>query len=222
MLKGAKFCFHCGLESAENNKLPTLNVFDESRYFCCMGCYSVCQMIVESGLDEYYRYRLLEKSKPANVPDFLKKYQIYDQENIQKSFVVQQDDCKEAYLLLENIRCPACVWLNEKHLRLQPGVVEVYIDAASNRARVKWQPKITNLSKILASIANIGYLAHPYNAEHSRKLDKLKQRRNMDKLLFAAVIGMMLMQFSIATYLLDTQNHHGELLDWVKWGAGVR
>ncbi|SFV88025.1 Lead, cadmium, zinc and mercury transporting ATPase; Copper-translocating P-type ATPase [hydrothermal vent metagenome] len=214
----AHSCFHCGLESAENSTLPTLIVFDEKRCFCCMGCYSVCQMIVESELDEYYRYRLLDKSKPADVPDFLTKYQIYDQESIQKSFVVDEGDCKEAYLLLENIRCPACVWLNEKHLRSQPGVLEVYIDATSNRARVKWQPKIISLSQILQSIADIGYLAHPYDAKHSRQLTQLKQRRNIEKLLFAGVIGMMLMQFSVATYLTDTVNQQGELLDWVKWG----
>ena len=183
-----------------------------------MGCYSVCQMIVESGSDEYYRYRLLDKSKPADVPGFLKKYQIYDQENIQKSFITQGKDWKEAYLLLENIRCPACIWLNEKHLRSQPGVLEVYIDATTNKARIKWQPKVINLSQILQSIANIGYLAHPYDAKHSRKLAHENKRRNMEKLLFAGVIGMMLMQFSIATYLVQAFNAQGELLDWVKWG----
>ncbi|MDC9714988.1 MAG: heavy metal translocating P-type ATPase metal-binding domain-containing protein, partial [Gammaproteobacteria bacterium] len=218
MVDDTKSCFHCGLESDKNSNLPTLRVFDETRYFCCMGCYSVCQMIVESGLDEYYRYRLLDKSKPADVPDFLAQYQIYDQENIQKSFVIKGDDWKEAYLLLENIRCPACVWLNEKHLRSQKGVLEVYIDATTNRARVKWQPKIISLSQILQSIADIGYLAHPYDAKHSRQLTQLKQRRNMEKLLFAGVIGMMLMQFSLSTYLVDTLNDQGELLDWVKWG----
>lgn len=222
MANDTKSCFHCGLESNKNSSLPTLHVFDGVRHFCCMGCYSVCQMIVESGSEEYYRYRILDKAQPAKVPDFLSKYQIYDQDNIQKSFVVSNGDWKEAYLLLENIRCPACVWLNEKHLRSQKGVLEVYIDATTNRARIKWQPSVISLSKILQSIADIGYLAHPYDAKHSRQLTQLKQRRNIEKLLFSGVIGMMLMQFSVATYLVDTLNNQGELLDWVKfgrWGA---
>ncbi|MBW5289160.1 MAG: Lead, cadmium, zinc and mercury transporting ATPase [Candidatus Ruthia sp. Apha_13_S6] len=175
-------------------------------------------MVVESGLEEYYRYRILSQSKPVDIPDFLMRYQIYDQESIQKSFVISDDDWKEAYLLLENIRCPACVWLNEKHLRSQIGILEVYIDATTNKARVKWQPKLISLSQILQSIADIGYLAHPYDAKHSRQLERIKKRRNMEKLLFAGVIGMMLMQFSIATYLVDVLDGYGELLDWVKWG----
>ncbi len=216
-------CFHCGL-ATDKHSFPTLKALGKARYFCCMGCYSVCQIIVESGLDDYYNYRTLTDANPAELPDFLEKYQLYDKAHIQKSFVVQQGDWKEAYLLLENIRCPACVWLNEKNLRSLDGVLEVYIDAVSNRARVKWLTKRTKLSTILKSIADTGYLAHPYDAKHSRKLDKIKARRNIEKLLFALIIGMLLMQFSIASYLLDTLNDSGEMLDWVilgRWGASL-
>lgn len=208
----ATSCFHCGLKLNQNSDFPTLRVFEKTRYFCCMGCYSVCEMVVESGLEGYYRYRILSQSKPVDIPDSLMQYQIYDQERIQNSFVISDGDWKEAYLLLENIRCPVCVWLNEKHLRSQ------YIDATTNRACVKWQSKLISLSQILQSIADIGYLAHPYDTKHSRQLECIKKRRNMEKLLFAVVIGMMLMQFSIATYLVDVLDGYGELLDWVKWG----
>ena len=48
-----------------------------------------------------------------------------DRPEIQKEFVSQQQNVNEASLLLDNIRCAACLWLNEKHLRSLPGVIDV-------------------------------------------------------------------------------------------------
>lgn len=204
-------CFHCGLPVPPEQKL-TLTVFDKERHFCCHGCYTVCNTIVEQGLDDYYRHRdtKAQKAERDQIPDILKNLQLYDNEEVQRSFVQSHADRKSGHtvraasLILEDIRCAACLWLNEQHLRGLDGVLDVDLDYASQRARVEWDPERIKLSEILESIAAIGYIAYPYDASHRQQLLKDQKRRDVNRLIFAGFIGMMVMQFAVATYLFPT------------------
>ncbi|MEJ2308212.1 MAG: heavy metal translocating P-type ATPase, partial [Gammaproteobacteria bacterium] len=200
-------CFHCGLPVPDIEEIPTLEVHGRERHFCCHGCEAVCKAIVDAGLEDYYRHR----SDPAVtagvdiIPDFLKQVGLYDRPEIQKDFVTGEDDWREANLLLENIRCPACLWLNEKHLRSLDGVIDVHIDDITQRARVRWLPEKIRLSEILTAITSIGYVAHPYDASRSQALQKERRRRSTERLIFAGLIGMLVMNFSIATYVMTPE-----------------
>lgn len=199
---------------------PSLEILGEARRFCCPGCLAVCRTIVDAGLDDYYRYREGESATAtdAAVPEFLQKLEIYDRDDIQSGFVRSSGGWKEASLLLEDIRCPACLWLNERHLRTQPGILDVHIDGATQRMRVRWDPQQTRLSRILEAIAAIGYIAHPYDATRSEHLHKARQRRSVERLLFAGILGMMVMQISIATYIMGAPEEAGVLPLWVVIG----
>jgi len=218
---GAEACFHCGLPVPEGSDTPTCKVLGSDRHFCCAGCHAVADAIVSSGLEDYYRFRT-EKSATANtadiVPDFLERLQIYDRPEVQKGFVRSLVNGQEASLLLEEIRCPACLWLNERHVRQQPGVIDVTTDAATQRMRVRWDSSQIQLSDILKSIADIGYIAHPYDASHSEQLNELRKRRSIERLIFAGILGMMVMNFSIATYVMGEFDANGELPLWITIG----
>ena len=213
-------CFHCGLPVDESQAAPVLKVDGKQRTFCCFGCQAVCKAIIDAGLDDYYRHRS-EKAVTANqpvIPDFLERVSLYDRPEIQKGFVTRQANGCEAFLLLENIRCPACLWLNEKNLRSLPGVIDVHIDDISQRARVRWDPDVIQLSQILTAITDIGYIAHPYDASRNAHLQKLRQRRSTEKLIFAGAIGMLVMNFSLATYFMDVPDSDGVLPLWISIG----
>jgi len=137
---------------------------------------------------------------------------------VQKSFVRDRADTREASLLLENIRCAACLWLNERVLRGLDGVLDVDIDYASHHARVRWDPARIKLSEILESILNIGYVAHPYDPTRREELNALQHRRSTERLIFAGVIGMVVMNFAIAGYVMGLGDETGELALWVKIG----
>ena len=83
-------CFHCGLSIPEDTRLPEVEVLGEPRHFCCSGCYAVCEAIVDSGLEDYYRFRT-DKARSGNtadiVPGFLERLEIYDRPEVQKGFV---------------------------------------------------------------------------------------------------------------------------------------
>ena len=213
-------CFHCGLPVPDCPAPPALEMLGEERRFCCPGCQAVCQAIVAAGLGDYYRYR----SEPAAsggrqaVPEFLRQLDLYDRPEIQKDFVRAGRDGCEASLLLEDIRCPACLWLNEKHLRGLDGVIDVSIDDTTQRARVRWDPARIQLSQILKAITDIGYLAHPYDATRSGQLLQARRRRSAERLIFAGAAGMLVMNFSLATYFMGAPDAAGTLPLWVRIG----
>ncbi len=41
-------------------------------------------------------------------------------------------------LVIEGIHCSACVWLNEKVLAEQEGIVEATINFTNNKAKIVW------------------------------------------------------------------------------------
>ncbi len=213
-------CFHCGLPLPASVPIPQLEVLGEPRAFCCHGCHAVCKAICDAGLDDYYRHRT-DPAVSANrefVPDFLKQVELFDRPEIQQDFVVHVGDSREAALLLDNIRCPACLWLNERHLRSLPGVLDVHIDDTTQRARVRWDPQTIRLSEILRAITDIGYIAHPYDATRSEQLNRLRRRRSTERLIFAGAIGMLVMNFSLATYVMDETDAAGALPLWITLG----
>ena len=187
------------------------------RNFCCLGCQAVTKTVVESGNEDYYRYRELAEgeAEPAVLPDFLEQLVIYDRPQIQKSFVRQQKDgMKEAFLILEDIRCAACVWLNEQHLRQIEGVLDVKMDYTSHQARVSWDPKQVQLSNILLVIASIGYKAHPFDPTQREKLNKEQKQKSINRLLFSALLGMTVMGRAIAGYWMGGVDAQGHLELW--------
>jgi Cu2+-exporting ATPase len=213
-------CFHCGLPVPKNLPVASLEVLGEPREFCCHGCHAVCKAIIDAGLDDYYRHRT-DPAVSANrefVPDFLKQVELFDRADIQKDFVTQVGEARQAALLLDNIRCPACLWLNERHLRSLPGVIDVHIDDTTQRARVRWDPQIIRLSEILRAITDIGYIAHPYDAARSEQLNRLRRQRSTERLIFAGAVGMLVMNFSLASYVMVETEPGAALPLWVTLG----
>ena len=213
-------CFHCGLPVPAGPHPPVLEVEGTEREFCCHGCLAVCKSIVDAGLADYYHHRngSAASADQAVIPEFLSRVSLYDRPEIQKGFVLQEQGWREAALLLENIRCPACLWLNEKHLRSLSGVIDVHIDDVTQRARVRWDPNRIQLSEILTAIADIGYIAHPYDASRGEYLRKLRRHRSTEKLIFAGAVGMLVMNFSLASYFMAELDTSGQLPLWITIG----
>ncbi len=60
---------------------------------CCKGCQAVALAIVAGGMKSYYQYRT-EKSATAKelIPDALRQAEVYDREEMQRSFVRQNGE----------------------------------------------------------------------------------------------------------------------------------
>ena len=199
------FCFHCGLPVANS-----LNIYveyqGENKPMCCYGCQAVAQAIIDSGMDDFYKYRTATPEKPEEiVPEFLQQLKAYDTNAIQKKFVNETDEKNilEVSLILEGITCAACVWLNEKHLNSLEGVISANINYSNHRARVRWDNSKIQLSDILESISRIGYLAHPYDPEQHQRILEKERKQQIKRLGLSGVLGMQIMIFAVAMYSGD-------------------
>lgn len=169
---------------------------------CCRGCQAVAQAIVTNGLDDYYRYRTqTTPTARERVPEVLRRTAVFDHPDVQQSFVRSTGSHeREAALILEGIVCAACVWLNEQHLRKLPGVLEVSVNYATHRARVRWDDSTIHLSRILQAVAEIGYIAHPYDPGQAQAIRERERRAHLRRLAVAGAFGMQVMILAVALY----------------------
>jgi len=212
-------CFHCNLPVVEKYP-PVLEVEALQRSFCCHGCKAVCKVIVDSGNADYYKHRegSARTFNNTELPELLDKLKLYDNEKIQREFIRtdKNKNWKEAWLILEEIRCAACMWLNERTLRNLEGILDVQMDYTGQQARVRWDPDKIKLSQILSAISNIGYHAHPFDPSQRESLNKEQKQRSVERIIFALIMGMAVMQSAIGGYFYGDVNAQGEFPLWIK------
>ena len=211
-------CYHCGLPVPEASPFHAV-ILAETRELCCHGCQAVAESIVENGLEDYYRYRTeMPKSVEELVPEELRKLDLYDHPEVQKSFVLETDEhLKQASLILEGITCAACIWLNERHLKQIKGVHEVSVNYASHRARISWDESQVRLSAILAEIRKLGYQAHPFNAQQQEERRQERRKGDIRRLAVAGISSGQVMMLAVALYAGDVQGMEFATRELLRW-----
>jgi Cu2+-exporting ATPase len=211
-------CFHCG-EALPGGARYEAVVRGTARPMCCAGCAAVAQAIVQAGCESYYDRRSEFAQPGRDAPaDPLARLRAYDREEIQRAFVsAPAPHEREAALILEGIRCPACIWLNETRLARLDGVLAVDINYASRRARVRWDERRTRLSDILAAVEAVGYRAYPYDPA-AMEQSRLRERRDALLRLAVAALGMMqVMMYAFPAYVAGVgglQPADAKLMQW--------
>ncbi len=212
-------CFHCGLPVPEGADYP-ITYRQHIEPACCRGCQAVAQTIIDSGQAAYYEHRTALPPTPQDALAELGRLGLYDLPEIQQSFVrAEPGNVCEAALILENIVCAACVWLNERHLSQLPGVISADINYATRRARVRWDSTRLKLSDILRAIQEIGYVAHPFDASKQEEIFR-KERNTAIKRLAIAGLGMMqVMMYAIPTYTADPSEMTPDIVALMRWAS---
>ncbi|MDD5240351.1 MAG: heavy metal translocating P-type ATPase [Sulfuricella sp.] len=215
-----KACYHCALPVPPGAHY-LVEIDREPREMCCRGCQAVAQTIVDNGLTDYYRHRT---SMPAAghevVPEEVQKLALYDHPGIQKSFVRQEGDhVREASLILEGITCAACIWLNERHLKQLPGILQVQVNYATHRARVSWDEQVIHLSKILEEIQLLGYNAHPFNAERQEGLRRQRRAKDLRRIAIAGLSAGQVMMLAVALYAGAAVGIEASTASLLRWAS---
>lgn len=211
-------CYHCGLPVPDDTEFQ-LTILREERDLCCHGCLAVAQAIVDNGLDDYYRYRTeLPKTADDLVPEELRKLDLYDHPEVQKSFVHDEGgSVRQASLILEGITCAACIWLNERHLRQLPGVRAASVNYASHRARISWDDSVIKLSTILAEIRKLGYHAHPFNVQQQEALRQQRRKLDFRRIAVAGLSAGQVMMLAVALYAGEAQGMELSTTQLLRW-----
>ena len=219
-------CYHCSSQILPEDLIEA-ELGGQPRSFCCPGCMAIAQTIHGEGLEVFYARRSQSGDKPAaylasnQIPEKLKPY---DDPSLQSRFTRPSvdGDGLETTLRLEKIRCAACVWLCEQHLRRNSGVQDVQINYVTQKVMVRYFPTKTSLARLLFEIERIGYEAWPF--EPSLSLDRAKvERRQLLMRLGVAMLGMMqVMMYAWPTYTgADITPEFELLMGWASWALTV-
>jgi len=175
-------------------------VLGEPREFCCAGCEAVARAIADGGFEKYYEARSNEGVRPEALPPAL----LYDDPRAQREFVAAPSEHRrEATLILDRIRCAACLWLNEQALRRVPGVLAADVNFATQRAQVAWDPRVTRLSSIVEAIRAVGYDAYPFDPRRGEALARGERRRALWRLFVAGFGAMQGMMYAWPAYVAE-------------------
>ena len=220
--KNTLVCYHCSSQILPG-ELIEAELGGETHPFCCPGCMAIAQTIHGEGLEVFYARRSQSGEKPAaylasdEIPEKLKPY---DDPSLRGRFTRPSggEGDLETTLRLEKIRCAACVWLCEQHLRRNAGVKDVQINYVTQKVMVRFSSDKTSLARLLFEIERIGYEAWPF--EPSQSLDRAKkERRHLLLRLGVAMLGMMqVMMYAWPTYVgADITPEFEILLGWTSW-----
>ena len=213
-------CFHCTLPVTEPGR-NRVKVNGEWRDVCCPGCEAVASAILGYGLEKYYRHRT-EPAATAEAYDSNEDLGIYDDPEVQRAFVhaAAAGECNAA-LMIEGVRCTACVWLNESVLGSLPGVLGVGINATTHRAQLRWDPRRIKLSEILAAVRRIGYRALPYDVREQEVAQRAERKQSLWR-LFVAGFGMMqVMMYALPVYLAEPGSMSWDIEQLMRWAGLV-
>lgn len=188
-------CFHChaplpeGFSTAVEEK-------GNAPQFCCSGCHAAYLLIRGAGLEDYYRRRqadfgLMSAGSPV-APQFSESYL--------ERFVERQGGAASIRILMEGIRCAACIWLIEGILGRMEGVLDSRTDYMTHVARVVFDPARVTPGMIFGRIASLGYAPRPHTLSAAREAARKERRDLLVRFGTAAFLAMQLMVCSVALY----------------------
>jgi len=212
-------CFHCGLPVPAGCDY-SVEIDGAAQAMCCPGCQAVAQAIVANDLTDFYRLRTEKGNRPEDlIPDALRELQVYDAEELQRSFVRLSDagDVREADLILEGITCAACVWLNEHHVQQLAGVLDFRVNYSTHRATLRWDNSELPLSAVLKAITDIGYYAHPFDPGRLQNLQKKEKSAALRRIAVAGLGMMQVMMVAVALYIGEAADMSVGMQQFLRW-----
>ena len=212
-------CFHCGLPVPPGTAFA-FEAAGQWRSFCCAGCEAVSRAITGRGLDDYYRLR--DAAAPRPAPEAPDEAALYDTAPVQERFVREaRDGCREATLLVEDLRCAACAWLIEQAVARSPGVACAEANFAARRIVIRWDPAVAKLSGAIGTIRALGYPAWPYEERRLAQVEA-RERRALMRRLWVAGLGMMqVMMYALPAWLAGDGEVAPDIEGLMRWAGLV-
>ncbi len=213
-------CFHCGQPVTAGQALSE-DIGGHRRIFCCGGCQTLARTLHSAGFAHLYgdEARFARPIDDAARRESEPVWAAYDTPELRGQFVRPLDGGRaEITLAPENIRCAACAWLIEQHLGGLPGVESAIANVATRRVVVRWRDAEQTVCGLLAALADIGYVAWPFEVSRSDQADR-RARRSLLMRMAVAMLGMMqVMMYAWPIYTHEATIDPGQL-QLMRWAS---
>lgn len=121
---------------------------------------------------------------------------------------------------LSGMYCAACSITIEEALRAVPGVDEVQVQSASQRARILLDPTRVKLSDLVQAVQAVGYRAWPDAAARAGHERLQERRRLLWRLSVAGFCMMQVMMITVPQYVAGPHEIPADiwrLMNWACW-----
>ena len=144
-------CYHCG------DQCPDREIHVQDKYFCCLGCKTVFEILDENGLCDYYE---LENNPGISLKnkDFEGKYDYLVNESIQRKLLdFSSEKRNKIRFTIPAIHCSSCIWLLENLDKLKEGVILSKVNFIRKQLALDYDPTVISLKEIVETLASLGY-----------------------------------------------------------------
>ncbi len=209
-------CWHCGEPLPPEP--PQALVGGVARPVCCAGCHAAAEWIEQLGLGDYYRLRAGPAERALDAEESRRSAAAWARPELARHAVRELDASqREAVLLVDGIRCAACVWLIERAVGGLPGVSSVQVNASARRARLVWDSTRCDLPRLLDAFGRAGYRALPLDAAALDDSRRREARGALKRLLVAGFGAMQAMMYASALYLGAFEGIDAASRDLFRW-----
>ena len=133
----------------------------------------------------------------------------------------QQSGAWESHVVVKGMHCATCALTIEEALRAVPGVAQAEVSAATQRARVVWQPGQVLPSQWLAAVRKAGYQALPAMDAMAREQRVREHRQALWRWLVAGFCMMQVMMYAWPAYIADPGDLTAEMEHLLRWASWV-
>jgi Cu2+-exporting ATPase len=175
--------------------------------FCCPGCREAFEVIRACGLDRYYALRdaaltpLVSAAEPGRSADPRRSFAEFDDPVFRGLHCAQRGDgLWTTDMMLEGVRCAACVWLVERLPRIVPGVAHARLDLRRSTVTLVWDDESIRLSRAAAALGRLGYTPRPARGVSARDAQRREDRRALARLAVAGACAGNVMLLALALY----------------------
>lgn len=167
-MKEVLLCDHCGDEILNRNVYTY-----KTKSFCCNGCMTVYQLLVDNQLGTFYQLEEKSGIRPKNVQEH--KYDFLEVEEIRTKLIDFEDENYiKITLFLPEIHCSSCIYLLENLPKILPAVTSCQIAFVQREALITFRKNELKLSELAKFLNKIGYAPNFGNRkEESKKFDKV-------------------------------------------------
>ena len=127
----------------------------------------------------------------------------------------------ESHLVIGGMHCAACALTIEDALRSVPGVARADVSAATQRARVVWQPGQVQPSQWLAAVRQAGYSALPAMDALARGQRQREHRKALWRWLLSGFCMMQVMMYAWPAYFAEPGDLTLEMETLLRWASWV-
>lgn len=146
-------CYHCGEDC------PSGSVHIDDKYFCCLGCKTVYEILNEGNLCKYYEIDKtpgvsLKKVKPEQSR---KNSYLDDPLVISKLLDFTDGKLAKISLFIPQIHCSSCIWLLENLYKLNKNIIHSEVNFLQKNVVIRFNITQVSLRQIVELLASVGY-----------------------------------------------------------------